>query len=447
MLNEKHNILIRKYDVPGPRYTSYPTVPYWDPITFSDQSWRNELVQVVDPNFALYVHLPFCESLCTYCGCNTRITKNHQNERPYIDALLKEWSMYKEAMKVTPQVRELHFGGGTPTFFSPKNLKYLIERLLEDNVDIPDISLEGHPNNTSEEHLNVLYRLGARRLSLGVQDFDENVQKLIHRIQPFEQVRKVAEQARNIGYTSVNFDLIYGLPGQTLETVEDTINQTLKLKPDRIAFYSYAHIPWMKPAQKSFEQHLPSGGEKRSLYELGKIMLEEVGYVEIGMDHFALAEDELAVAFKKGTLHRNFMGYTTKKTRSMIGLGASSISDLWTAFAQNEKTVDGYLDQVEQGSLPLMRGHVLSDADLRIRQSILDLMCSFQSGFDGWSYDEKEELKVRLKEMEEDQLIQWETSGLKVLPKGVPFIRNICMALDQRMLDSKPTTELFSRTV
>jgi oxygen-independent coproporphyrinogen-3 oxidase len=447
MLSDKHHILIRKYDVPGPRYTSYPTVPYWDPDTFSEQNWCKELARVSDVDFALYVHLPYCESLCTYCGCNTRITKNHQNERPYIDALLKEWSMYKEAMGVTPQVRELHFGGGTPTFFSPKNLKYLIERLLEDNTDIPDISLEGHPNNTTEEHLDVLYRLGARRLSLGVQDFDENVQKLIHRIQPFEQVKKVAEQARRIGFASINFDLIYGLPGQTLETVEDTINQTLKLKPDRIAFYSYAHIPWMKPAQKSFEKHLPSGSEKRSLYELGKIMLEEVGYVEIGMDHFALAEDELAVAFQNGTLHRNFMGYTTQKTRSMIGLGASSISDLWTAFAQNEKTVDGYLDQIEEGKLPLMRGHVLSDEDLRIRQSILDLMCSFRSEFVGWNDTEKEDLKSRLGEMEEDQLIHWEANGLKVLPKGVPFIRNICMALDQRMLDSKPTTELFSRTV
>jgi oxygen-independent coproporphyrinogen-3 oxidase len=447
MLSEKHNTLIRKYDVPGPRYTSYPTVPYWDPNTFSENNWRKELAQVSDANFALYVHLPYCESLCTYCGCNTRITKNHQNERPYIDALLKEWSMYKEAMGIVPEVRELHFGGGTPTFFSPKNLKYLIERLLEENQGIPDISLEGHPNNTTEEHLNVLYRLGARRLSLGVQDFDENVQKLIHRIQPFEQVKKVAEQARDIGYSSLNFDLIYGLPGQTLETVEDTIKQTLILKPDRIAFYSYAHIPWMKPAQKSFEQYLPSGGEKRSLYELGKIMLEEVGYVEIGMDHFALAEDELAQAFKAGTLHRNFMGYTTQKTRSMIGLGASSISDLWTAFAQNEKTVDGYLDQIEGGDLPLMRGHVLSEEDLIIRQSILDLMCSFKSEFVGWQEQQKEALKLRMEEMEQDGLIQWHASGLKVLPKGVPFIRNICMALDQRMLESKPATELFSRTV
>jgi oxygen-independent coproporphyrinogen-3 oxidase len=447
MLTKDKKTLIGKYDVPGPRYTSYPTVPYWDPASFSSSNWRKELSEVEDPNFALYVHLPYCESLCTYCGCTTRITKNHQKERPYVDALLKEWQVYKRALGVVPQVKELHFGGGTPTFFSPKNLKYLIENLLIDNESMAEISIEGHPNNTTEEHLNVLFRLGAKRLSLGIQDFDPDVQQLIHRIQPFEQVEKVTNLARNIGYTSVNFDLIYGLPGQKIETVANTIQQTLRLRPDRIAFYSYAHVPWMKPAQKSFEDQLPTGEQKRALYELGKTMLEDVGYKEIGMDHFALADDDLSIAFDHGTMHRNFMGYTTQKTRSMIGLGASSISDLWTAFAQNEKSVDGYLKQVEQGDLPLMRGHVLTREDLIIRRHILDLMCSFKTDFTHWEAKDLETLHRRMQEMEVDELIAWEGSQLNVLPDGVPFIRNICMALDQRMLASKPTTQLFSQTV
>jgi oxygen-independent coproporphyrinogen-3 oxidase len=442
-----NNQLIGKYDVPGPRYTSYPTVPYWEPDTFSVKNWKKELGSVTVEEIALYIHLPYCESLCTYCGCTTRITKNHQKERPYIDALLKEWSMYKEYLGVAPQVKELHFGGGTPTFFSAKNLKFLIEQLLVDNLEVPDISLEGHPNNTTEEHLHVLYRLGARRLSLGIQDFDPKVQQLIHRIQPFEQVEKVTKLARDIGYESINFDLIYGLPGQTVETVSSTIDQTLLLRPDRIAFYSYAHVPWMKPAQRSFEKHLPNGNEKRSLYELGKIKLEEAGYLEIGMDHFALPEDELAMAFRGGTLHRNFMGYTTRQTQTMIGLGASSISDLWTAFAQNEKSIDGYLEQVENNQLPIMRGHILNDEDLLVRKSILELMCTFKTSLMSWDEEMVEQIHLRLQEMEADRLLHWKGDTLEVQPEGVPFIRNICMALDLKMLDSKPSTQLFSRTV
>ena len=447
MLTRNKQTLIGKYDVPGPRYTSYPTVPYWDPNTFSVKSWQKELSRLEQPEVALYVHLPYCESLCTYCGCNTRITKNHQNERPYVDLLIKEWQMYKELLPVIPQVKELHFGGGTPTFFSPKNLKYLIENLLIDNQETPEISLEGHPNNTTEEHLNVLFRLGAKRLSLGIQDFDPQVQKLIHRIQTFEQVKKVADLARNIGYQSVNFDLIYGLPGQTIETVTDTIDQTLQLLPDRIAFYSYAHVPWMKPAQKSFEKHLPNGQEKRSLYEIGKVKLEEAGYFEIGMDHFALHSDDLTKAFFSGQLHRNFMGYTTQKTQTMIGLGASSISDLWTAFAQNEKTIEKYQEQISSGKLPIMRGHVLNDEDLQVRRNILDLMCAFQTDFASWDESEFALVKKRLREMELDQLVSWSGKQLKVETTGVPFIRNICMALDLRMMASQPTTQLFSQTV
>ena len=439
--------LVRKYDVPGPRYTSYPTVPYWDENSFSIDKWKEQLSNLKATEISLYIHMPYCESLCTYCGCTTRITKNHDNEQPYIQALLKEWKMYSNAIGRVPEIKELHFGGGTPTFFSAKNLKYLIENLVINNVDVPEISIEGHPNNTTEEHLEVLYRLGARRLSLGIQDFDINVQKLIHRIQPFEQVALVTEQARRIGYTSINFDLIFGLPGQTLKTVRDTITKTLALKPDRIAYYSYAHVPWLKPAQKSFEKYLPDGSQKRSLYELGKSLLTQSGYLEIGMDHFALASDDLSKAFHSGTLHRNFMGYTTQATEALIGLGVSSISDLWTGFAQNEKTVEAYTQMIEQGVLPVQKGHILTEEDLIVRRHILDLMCQFETDLSQWNDDEKEQLKARLSEMEQDQLISISGNSLRIMPEGVPYVRNACMSLDKRMLANRPEMQLFSQTV
>ncbi|MDH5610680.1 MAG: radical SAM protein, partial [Cyclobacteriaceae bacterium] len=323
---------------------------------------------------------------------------------------------------------------------------YLVSELLKNNKEIPDISLEGHPNNTTEEHLEVMYRLGARRVSFGIQDFDPRVQELIHRIQPFDKVKEVTETARRIGYTSVNYDLIYGLPAQTLQTVTDTLDKTLSLKPDRIAFYSYAHVPWMKPAQKSFEAHLPNGEEKRTLYEWGKQHFMDAGYKEIGMDHFALPTDSLYLAHESGGLHRNFMGYTTQTTRYMIGLGASSISDLWTAFAQNEKSVEAYMARVNAGEFPIEKGHLLSSDDLMVRAHILDLMCRFRTDF---TYNPAllADLKDRLVEMENDGLVEWRANTLAVLPKGEPFIRNVCMSLDLRLLSSRPSTQLFSQTV
>jgi oxygen-independent coproporphyrinogen III oxidase len=256
--------LLRKYDVPTPRYTSYPTVPCWDATTFSNEKWVSTVKKTFkesNEGISLYIHLPFCESLCTYCACTTRITQNHKVEIPYIQAILKEWEQYKMLFEGKPRIREIHLGGGTPTFFSPENLRWLITYLL-DGVDIhPDyeFSFEGHPNNTTREHLQTLFDLGFTRVSFGVQDLDEKVQRTINRIQPFENLERATKLAREIGYDSISFDLIYGLPFQNPFTVSDTIDKVLLLRPDRLSFYSYAHVPWLKPGQRGYEDaDLPS---------------------------------------------------------------------------------------------------------------------------------------------------------------------------------------------
>ncbi|MCL4170416.1 UNVERIFIED_CONTAM: hypothetical protein GTU68_031222, partial [Idotea baltica] len=331
---------------------------------------------------SLYIHLPFCESLCTFCGCNKRITKQHSVESPYINAVLKEWRLYLELFDEKPVIKELHLGGGTPTFFSPENLKHLILEILNTSELAVgyEFSFEGHPNNTTREHLQALFDVGFRRVSYGVQDYNETVQKAIHRIQPFKNVKKATELAREIGYTSVGHDIIFGLPFQTLKHVEETILKTKELLPDRLAFYSYAHVPWIKGnGQRGFnDDDLPSAKLKRNQYELGKTLLAEVGYEEIGMDHFALPTDSLYKSMEHGDLHRNFMGYTASKTQSMIGLGVSSISDSWYGFSQNVKDIESYYNILNNDVIPVYRGHILNNEDLIIRKHILNLMCQFK---------------------------------------------------------------------
>lgn len=446
--------LIDKYNVAAPRYTSYPTVPYWDTAAPDIDQWKESIAfsfaQSNEENgISLYVHLPFCESLCTYCGCNTRITRNHQVEEPYIKAVLKEWKLYREVFKEKPMIREIHLGGGTPTFFDAENLQLLIHGLTYDSLLHPEaeFSFEGHPNNTTVLHLNTLYDLGFRRLSLGIQDFDPKVQKIINRLQSFEQVKMVTEQAREIGYHSINFDLIYGLPLQTYEGLVDTILQVGKLMPDRIAFYSYAHVPWIKPGQRSFtEADLPSVTAKQRLYELGREMFIAMGYQEIGMDHFALSTDSLYIAERTGKLHRNFMGYTHQYTQLMIGLGVSSISDSWFAFTQNVKKGEEYLDLVNKGQLPIFKAHHLTEEDLIIRKHILNLMCNGKTEWDT-SVPLNAALAAgleRAKLLEKDGLVTIGKNSLTVNPTGKRFLRNICMAFDARLWASQPETQLFS---
>lgn len=449
--------LLRKYNVQAPRYTSYPTVPYWSSQGPSEDQWKSHIRAAFQATnlaegISLYIHLPYCESLCTYCGCNTRITVNHQVERPYIDSVLKEWELYLAAFDGKPRIREIHLGGGTPTFFSPENLTLLIQGILAGCEVVPAhaFSFEGHPNNTTQAHLQSLYNLGFRRVSYGIQDFDSKVQEIIHRVQPEENVRNATEWAREIGYESVNFDLVYGLPLQTRASIVKTMQKIRGLQPDRIAFYSYAHVPWIKPGQRKFtEADLPVGEEKRKLYEIGREMLAEMGYVEIGMDHFALPGDELLQAWKSKSLHRNFMGYTPFHTQLSIGLGVSSISDSWTAFAQNVKTVEGYREAVEWGHFPIFKGHILTAEDLYVRPMILDLMCKMEvelpahEDFDGLQH----EIIARLAPMIQDGLVKIEGNRIRVMKKGRPFLRNICMAFDARLHQNVPEKMVFSGAV
>ena len=456
MAFEKH--LIRKYNVPGPRYTSYPTVPYWKSDTFDTDKWLASVATAFtesndEEGISIYIHLPFCESLCTFCGCHKHITKRHSVESPYVKAVLAEWKSYLRVFGARPRIKELHLGGGTPTFFSPDHLRDLIEGLFEhaDPCEAPLYSFEAHPNNTTRAHLEVLHALGFTRNSFGIQDYDPVVQKAINRIQSFEDVRAVTEMSREVGYQSVSHDLVFGLPHQSESAMQRTIDLTAELRPDRIAFYSYAHVPWIKgTGQRGYdEKDLPSNEGKRKLYEIGKERFLALGYEEIGMDHFALPEDSLAKAYHSGSLHRNFMGYTSGKTRLMVGLGMSSISDSWGGFAQNVKTVAAYENQALKNEIPVFRGHMLSNEDLVIRKHILQLMCQFQTSFESEvdRFPDMHNCLEKLDEMEKDGLVQRDGFQLTVTPKGRPFVRNVCMALDLELLRKAPTTKVFSMTV
>ena len=450
--------LFQKYNVPGPRYTSYPTVPYWEDSSFSYEKWLDSVrTSFIESNttqgISLYIHLPFCESLCTFCGCHKHITKRHEMEDPYIQNVLKEWHLYLAMLPSRPRIKEIHLGGGTPTFFSPENLQYLIDQIFEgaDRAEGFQFSFEGHPNNTTREHLQRLYDLGFTRVSYGVQDYSPEVQKAIHRIQPFANVERVTLQAREIGYSSISHDLVFGLPFQKEEDMRYTIDCTNRLRPDRISFYSYAHVPWVKgTGQRGFDENdLPTPDQKRHLYEIGKQQLLDNGYIEIGMDHFALPSDEMYESFVRGTLHRNFMGYTASKTQLMIGLGISAISDSWYGFAQNVKTIKEYEEVLSQNRIPVYRGHILSEEDLILRRHILNLMCQFHTSWEApqLQFAEAEEVTLRLSEMERDGLIHILPQGIEVTDVGKPFVRNICMAFDLRLQRNVPTTRIFSMTI
>jgi oxygen-independent coproporphyrinogen III oxidase len=451
--------LLRKYDVPGPRYTSYPTILHWD-NTPTIEEWLQSLSDSIDlterhgGGAAIYVHIPFCRSLCTYCGCHSRITRSPTAGRQYVKTVLEEWALYYERLDHSKPIplSELHLGGGTPTFLSPAELEELISGLLQHARKTPDaeFSVESDPRVTQTDQLSTLYRLGFRRLSLGIQDFDPLVQLAVNRVQSERQVRGVTEQARAIGFNSINYDLIYGLPFQNTQSVEKTIEAVTRLRPDRIAFYAYAHVPWIKPGQRHFtEKDLPSGDEKRQLYEYGRRMLEGAGYREIGMDHFALETESLWQASVNGTLHRNFMGYTSRLVAPLIGLGVSSISDAWDSFVQNEKTLEVYEERVANGEIPIFRGHKLSSEDLILRRHVLNIMTRFETS---WQTPELqvpflESIAGRLSELHSDELVRLTETSCKVTNEGKAFLRNICMAFDARLARDTAAQKLFSRTI
>lgn len=449
--------LLQKYDVPTPRYTSYPTVPYWDFSTIDEAKWKQSVIDTFNAEngeLCIYIHLPFCENLCTFCACTKRITKNHAVEDPYLAAVLKEWSIYRSLLPKAPVIKEIHLGGGTPTFFSADNLVKLINGITKDATVREDheFSIEVHPNYTTEEHIEKLAGVGFNRISLGVQDFDPRVQFAINRIQSFERTKEVVDWARKYHYNSINIDLIYGLPHQTVESVKFSVDKITSLMPDRIAFYSYAHVPWKSKGQRRYtEADLPAAAQKWEMYHTGKELLEAAGFVSIGMDHFALKDDKLFTAAKSGNLHRNFMGYTTTKSKLIIALGVSSISDAWNAFAQNEKEVEAYEEKINKGILPLVNGHLLTAEDVIIRKKILELMCENKTTIDSETLNPEfvESMFSKLRSLEADGLVEIDGENIRVTAKGNSFIRNISAALDARLWKNEIKREVntFSKAI
>lgn len=450
--------LLQKYDVPTPRYTSYPTVPFWDTDHFNEFNYilrlQNRFTASNHPyqGISLYLHLPYCESLCTYCGCNKRITTNHNVELPYINALLKEWELYKKAYGEEIYLAELHLGGGTPTFFSAENLDFLLTNLLKGTLRAKkyEFSVEVHPNFLNEDQLAVFKKHDFNRISLGVQDVDIVVQKAIHRIQSKETTTLAVENARKSGFEGINIDLVYGLPKQTMDSIKQTVDAVLEWKPERIALYSYAHVPWKSISQRGYDENdLPQAKEKLEMYQYAKEKLTHFGYVRIGMDHFALPLDPLVVSYDHNMLHRNFMGYTPRHTEVLVGLGVSSISDCWDGFVQNEKDLDVYLEKVEMGKFPIEKGHLHTETDLFIRKHILNLMCQ---NFTEWDVQDKEavilkDALVALQPLFLDGLVNLTKNSIEVTPKGESFVRNICYCLDQSQKSHSKEKPLFSRAI
>jgi oxygen-independent coproporphyrinogen III oxidase len=444
--------LFAKYDVPAPRYTSYPTVPFWtdSPTTAQWLDHLNRAFADAAATWSLYFHLPFCESLCTFCACNTVITRDHGREEGYVDLLSTEWNLYLDRVPALTErpLLGVHLGGGTPTFFARENLERILKPILSKTKIDPDrfeASVEVHPGHTTREQLEMLYGLGFTRISIGVQDFDPEVQRLVNRHQPYEVTKSVTDIARALGYTSVNYDLIYGLPRQNPEHFRDTVQKTVELRPDRIALYSFARVPWIKPAQRSYkDEDLPVAGEKRALYEQARELLQTAGYVEIGMDHFALPHDGMAQAQRKGTLHRNFQGYTETRTTVLLGLGVSAISETPTCFHQNEKAFPVYERRVQSGEIPTLRGHLLTDEDRQLREQVLQFMTRFKVRL---TDHQAADARTFLKSMIDDGLVEISDDTLELTEKGTPFLRNACMFFDRRLRSQEQRPQVFSQAL
>ncbi len=452
MTADQLSTLLEKYDVPVPRYTSYPSVPHWQDVPTTEE-WNEALSSALAPadsSLSIYVHLPFCETLCTFCGCNTVITRNHARSAPYVDVVLAELDLYLSRVPALAEraVAQIHLGGGTPTFLAPGELEHLLAGLasrLPMRAGSFEGSVEVAPIVTTREHLEALRRSGLSRISLGVQDVDENVLRLVNRPQPMELVDRLCRMARECGFESVNFDLIYGLPGQTPETMTRLANEVVRMRPDRLAVYSFARVPWIKPAQRKFkDDDVPAGAAKRRLYEVVRGRLLEAGYEEIGLDHFALPDDQLAVSARAGTLHRNFMGYADRRTAALVGLGVSAISETPTCFHQNEKVITVYERRIAEGDIPTLRGHRLTADDRRRADRILSLMTTGRAPLDpGDAADAREFLREPIA----DGLVEIGDDELRVTPDGKPFLRNIAAFFDARLRASERQGPIYSRAI
>lgn len=441
--------LINKYNRPAPRYTSYPPVPYW--VNAPDESsWISHLKHSYDEKTGvdLYVHVPFCESLCYYCGCNRTITKNHDVEEKYLNLVLKEWDLYKAKLGFTPKINSLHFGGGTPTFLSAQNLERLILSLLENKSENFVGSVEIDPRTVKSEQFDVFKKYGIARVSLGIQDFNSDVQGAINRFQSREMVEGIVNLLRERNFDSINFDLIYGLPKQSIDSIKETFEIVSDLRPDLIAFYSYAHLPDKIKNQKLIkEADLPSAEEKRALYNTGKKILEEKGYIEIGMDHFALPGSFLHKAMIDKKLHRNFMGYVDKKSNILLGLGPTSISDSSMSFAQNAKDTKAYEEMLLEDKLPLTSGHTHTKEDLLVQNLLQQLMCQHEMDLgDKNAIPFWNEIKKELDEFYSDGLIEMDDQKLRINPSAKAFLRNVALSFDFHYR-TKVTSAKFSQSI
>ena len=449
---------LTRYNRPGPRYTSYPTAPVWNDTFGPDdlEKVHEEAERAATP-VSLYMHIPFCESLCLFCACNVIIQKNKAVAPPYLDVLKREIARVGRAVSRKRAVTQLHWGGGTPTYLSPAQIEELFGFTREHFKFGGDaeIGIEVDPRVTTREHLEALRKLGFNRLSMGIQDFQLQVQKAIHRIQPFEMTRDLIAAARQLGFDSINVDLIYGLPYQTPASFSDTVDQILRLNPDRIALFSYAHVPWLKKQQGSFAAFLPEGMQKFEIFRTGLLKFIEGGYLYIGMDHFARPSDELAVSQQNRTLHRNFQGYTTKAGADLYGMGVTAISGIQDAYAQNQRELAAWETAVNERGLATMRGYRLSEDD-RLRRAVISrLLChtvvykdeiarEFGVDFDEYFTNELQSLESA----REDGLVLLDATTIRATWLGRIFIRNLAMTFDpyleKQQLNAKP---LFLNTL
>jgi len=444
--------LLEKYDVPVPRYTSYPAVPNWQE-TPGPSAWFDALNAALVPDaasLAVYVHLPFCETLCTFCGCNTVITRNHDRSAPYVETVLAELDVYMRnvAALATRPVSQIHLGGGTPTFMPPEVLATLLKGIaarLPLRADGYEGSVEVDPRVTTRAHLEAMRALGISRISLGVQDFDTEVLRLVNRPQPLEITAALCTEARSAGYDSINFDLIYGLPGQSVSTMTRLADGVIDLRPDRLAVYSFARVPWIKPAQRKFkDEDVPVGAAKRELYETLRDRLLAAGYLEIGLDHFAFPHDALAAAFERGTLHRNFMGYTDRRTTALLGLGVSAISETPDCYHQNDKVITVYERRVGAGEIPTHRGHILSDDDRKRADVIRALMTTGRAPL---TPSEAAAARVELVDLVRDGIVEIDDRQLRVTGGGKPFIRNVAAFFDAYLRTAAKEGPVYSRAI
>ena len=431
--------LIRRYDRPGPRYTSYPTA-----VQFTDQFTVDDYVAATgrSDTLSLYFHIPFCDTVCFYCACNKIATKDRSKAEPYLQALDKEMAMQARLFNQGQPVEQLHWGGGTPTFLDNEQIRWLMRRtadhfsLLDD--DTGEYSIEIDPREVQGDTLEVLREVGFNRMSIGLQDLDEQVQVAVNRRQSPEETFGTMQRARELGFRSVSLDLIYGLPHQSLASFEKTLEAVIAVRPDRLSVFNYAHMPErFKPQRRINENDLPKPQEKLDIMQMAGQKLQDAGYVYIGMDHFALPQDELALAQSKGQLYRNFQGYSTHAHCDLLAFGVSAIGMVGNTYAQNVKDLESYYAAIEAGKLPLERGLTLNQDDIIRRDLITQLICQFSLDFDSfdarWGIDSRKIFKAeleRLLPMQEDRLLTLDEQGIRVTDAGRLLIRNICMVFD-----------------